>query len=493
MIAADVSISLPVTDKGRTALRFEGEALSRADLETQIQTAAAVLHGMGVGRGIAFSVLCENRPEVLIAYYAAARLGAVFISINQNLKPAEISYVLAHSDSLLLLHDAAMAEAAAQAVQAEKLRPIELLAGPAPAFNQPPADGGSDFMIAYTSGSTGTPKAVVFDQAAEVAGNAALIEMWGIGPEDRMVVALPLGFLFGLSTASATGLQAGCEVILLRKYHPAKLLDALVSHRATIFHGVPTMYAMMLEYCEQNDIRIDLSFMRLLICAGAPLSAALKARFAERFGKAIDDYYALTEIRPVFGRYAHDTGPLPEGAIGKAAPGTTIRIIDETGADVGDNREGEILVRAASTLLRYHKNPELTQSSLRDGLFVTGDIGYRDSDGYYYLTGRIKDIIIKGGANIAPAEVENVLLQHEAVQAAAVVGKPDRIYGEVPVAFVVLKNSAPGCETSIIEHCKASLADFKVPTELLELPELPLGITGKVDKALLKASLEKKP
>src|SRR5438045_691010 len=136
-----------------------------------------------------------------------------------------------------------------------------------------------DFMIVYTSGTTGKPKAVVFDQSAEARGNQALIELWQIGPDDRLLVALPLGFLYGLSTASATGLQAGCEIILLPRFSPSKVLDALVKHKATIFHGVPTMFAMLLSHCEQNDLTVDLSFMRLLICAGAPLPATLKRRF----------------------------------------------------------------------------------------------------------------------------------------------------------------------------------------------------------------------
>jgi long-chain acyl-CoA synthetase len=331
---------------------------------------------------------------------------------------------------------------------------------------------------------------VVFDQACEIAGNQALIDLWGITHEDRIAVALPLGFLYGLSTASAMGLQAGAEIVLLRRFHPQLVLNSFVEHRISVFHGVPTMFAMMLDYCEQNDLTIDLSFMRMLVCAGAPLSPALKQRFCERFGKAIDDYYALTEIRPVFGRYSGDD-VVPPGAIGKAAPGTVIRIVDAEGCDVEEGESGELLARAGSTMLRYHKDPELTARSFRDGLFVTGDIGRRDANGQYYLTGRIKDIIICGGANISPAEVENALLRHDSIRAAAVVGRRDDKFGERPVAFVVRADALQHDDESVLAHCRALLADFKVPVALIDLPELPLGATGKVDKQALKTILEK--
>lgn len=475
----------PVAD---VAIRFGASAISYPALEQRIARAARALAAMGLTQGRAFAAIGENAPEILIAYHAAARVGAVFVSVNAGLKPAEINYILDHAECVVLLHDAATAALAAEAAPPHRRRPLadlDAASEDAPAAAAP----GGDFMIAYTSGTTGVPKAVVFDQACEIAGNQALIELWGVTHEDRIAVALPLGFLYGLSTASAMGLQAGAEIVLLPRFHPQLVLDAFVEHRITVFHGVPTMFAMMLDYCEQNGRVVDLSFMRLLVCAGAPLSPALKQRFRERFGKTIDDYYALTEIRPVFGRYASDKST-PSGAIGKAAPGAVIRIVDEAGRDVEDGESGEIWVRAASTMLRYHKDPDLTARSFRDGLFVTGDVGRRDADGQYFLTGRIKDVIICGGANISPAEVENVLLRQDGILAAAVVGQRDDKFGERPVAFVVRADTAPRDDEAVLTHCRTQLADFKVPVALIDLPDLPLGPTGKVDKQALKAMLE---
>jgi long-chain acyl-CoA synthetase len=470
------------------ALRFGDQTLSYRQLLVEIDRAVAGLRAQSVGNGTSFAMLCENRPDLMIAYYAAARLGGVFVPINPSLTAREVTHIVDHSGAVTLFHDEAMRMVAEQAVPAERRNVLDALSGASPAGSTLAAiEPSDDFLIIYTSGSTGAPKAVLFDQRAEIAGNASLIEMWGISEKDITLVALPLGFLYGLSTAAATGLQAGGQVVIQRRFHPGEVLRALVARRASIYHGVPTMYTMMLDYAEQNDLSIDLSFMHLMICAGAPLSAELKARFQARFGKAIDDYYALTEVRPVFGRFAGDSRPIPNGAIGRSAPGAVIRIVDGSGADVPDGAHGELLVRAPSTLKRYFKDEGLTSAAFQDGFFRTGDLGYRDAHGFYHLTGRIKDIIIRGGANIAPAEVEGVIARHRDVQSAAVIGVPDRKYGEVAVAFVICRGGTRVPTDELTSLCKRELAEYKVPADFRFVTEFPLGITGKVDKNALKA------
>jgi long-chain acyl-CoA synthetase len=470
------------------AIRCGAEEFSYAAFLAAIERATDALAALGIAKGTPFAFLSENRLELMTAYYAAARLGAVFVPVNPSLTAREVSHIVAHSDSVVLFHDAAMREIAEQAAPPEKRRSYEILTEPdAPRANPAPVDAREDFLIIYTSGSTGAPKAVLFDQAAETAGNAALIEMWGITARDVTLVALPLGFLYGLSTAAATGLQAGGKVVIQRRFHPGEVLEAFQQHGVTVYHGVPTMFVMMLDYAEQNDLRMDLSFIRLLICAGAPLSAELKARFAARFNKHIDDYYALTEVRPVFGRFAADAAAIPGGAIGRSAPGATIRIVDSAGRELPSVEQGEILAHAPSTMKAYFKDEALTRSVLLDGLFRTGDLGFRDAAGFYHLTGRAKDIIIRGGANIAPAEVENVIARHPSVQSAAVIGVADRKYGEVPVAFVILRSGAALTAAALTNYCKGELAEYKVPAAIRLLPEFPLGATGKVDKKALKA------
>jgi len=241
----------------------------------------------------------------------------------------------------------------------------------------------------------------------------------------------------------------------------------------------------MLEYTEQNGLNFDLSAVRHMISAGAPLSDEVTLRFEKTFRKKLQNYYAMTECTPVFGVYASDPVPVPEKAIGKRAPGVSVKVVGSKGEECGPAVDGEFYIRAPAMLKCYRKDPELTAAALQDGWFRSGDLGHYDEKGYYYITGRIKDIIIRGGANIAPTEVEHVLSRHPAVQDVAVIGVPDRIFGEVPVAFVVRRPQQSVSSEELVKHARADLADFKVPQHYLFPETLPLGKTGKVDKRAL--------
>jgi long-chain acyl-CoA synthetase len=250
------------------------------------------------------------------------------------------------------------------------------------------------------------------------------------------------------------------------------------------------MFSMMLEYCEQRELSFDLSGMRKLICAGAPLSEEMVRRFEVKFSKALENYYALTECTPVFGRYFDDHIALPAGSIGRAAPGAVVKVLRPDGSECGVQEDGELLVRAAATMKRYLKNPKMTEASLSDGLFRTGDLVRYDESGFFYITGRIKEIIIRGGANISPSEVEKVLVAHPGVQDAAVIGVADRIFGEVPVAVVVRRHGSEVSQDELIGHVESLLSDFKVPRTIFFETELPQGKTGKTDKKALKERFE---
>ena len=490
LLTADIEAHA-LRNNEHVALRSGDAVLTYGQLVQQVGDLADRLKRIGIGPNSTVASLCENRIDVILLYYAMGKIGGTFVSVNPSLTDHEVAYILDHAGIALLLHDDKMqvvAQAAAAQVPATRLMPFDGLDGLSAIGELQARDAGTGiFQIAYTSGSTGRPKAVAFDQAAEVAGNGSLIDLWGMTPDDVTVVALPLGFLYGLSTASSMTLQAGAQVVLMRRFHPREVLEAFVNHKATVFHGVPTMFAMMLEYAEQNALNIDLSFMRLLVSAGAPLSRELRNRFEARFNKKVDDYYGLTEVRPVFGRFANDPSPVPDGAIGKAAPGVIAKIVDPDGNEVKPGEVGELLVRAPSTTCGYYRNPELTAATFEHGLMRTGDLGYRDSEGFYYLTGRIKDIIIRGGANIAPAEVEETIATHPDVQAVSVIGVPDEKFGQVVAAYVVSREARHVSEEALTEYCKSRLADFKVPSQIYWTDDLPLGITGKVDKKALLA------
>ncbi|KOF14332.1 AMP-dependent synthetase [Ensifer adhaerens] len=476
----------------KVAIVYEGDAITYATLLQRIEQVIRRLKSLGIGKGDVFAVYGQNHPEHLFCYYAASKTGSVFVPVNPNLTAAEVGYNFKHSDAKVLFFDDHVEETARQAVPAEKLLHVsELLAAPSEG-EEPHAniDLDDDFIITYSSGTTGNQKAVVLDQRAQIDVAASLATMWGIGESDTTLVALPLGYLFGLSTASATALAAGGTVVLLRRFHPRDVLEAFGRYAVSVYHGVPTMFSMMMEYCEQRDLTFDLSATRLLVCSGAPLPDEVAARFVAKFGKPLQNYYALTEVTPVFGRYHDDPAALPPGAIGKAAPGATVKILNADGYDCGPDEPGEAFVRGAATVKRYAKDEQLTAATLKDGLFRTGDLVMRDKDGFYYIVGRIKDIIIRGGHNISPAEVEKTIVSHPAVQDTAVVGIADRIFGEVPIAFVVLRANASLAADDLIAFLEQKLADFKVPRTIYFETELPHGKTGKIDRKALQARAE---
>lgn len=476
----------------KVAIVYEAEEITYAGLLLRVERVIRRLKSWGVGKGDAFAVYGQNHPEQLYCYYAAAKTGAIFVPVNPNLTAVEVGYNFAHSNAKVLFYDDNVEDTARQAVPAEQLLHISELASFPVEGEEPHAEINlaDDFIITYSSGTTGNPKGVVLDQRAQVDVAAALGRMWGITDSDITLVALPLGYLFGISTAAATALAAGGTVVLLRRFHPREVLEAFGHYSATVYHGVPTMYSMMMEYCEQRDLSFDLSRTRLLICAGAPLPEEVSARFVSKFGKPLQNYYALTEVTPVFGRYHDDPSELPAGAIGKAAPGAVVKILNADGLECGPDEPGEVLVRGAATLKRYAKDAELTAAALQDGLFRTGDLVSRDKDGFYYIVGRIKEIIIRGGHNISPAEVEKAIVSHPAVQDTAVVGIEDRIFGEVPIAFVVLRANSTLSVEELTAFLEERLSDFKVPRTIYFETELPHGKTGKIDKTALKARAE---
>ncbi|CCM79978.1 MULTISPECIES: class I adenylate-forming enzyme family protein [Rhizobium] len=476
----------------KIAIVHEGEAIGYALLLSRIEDVIARLSSLGIGKGDVFAVFGQNHPEQIYCYYAAAKIGAVFVPVNPNLTAPEVAYNFKHSGAKVLFFDDYVKEIARQAVPEDKLLPISELTAEPSIAEHPHAriDVEDDFIITYSSGTTGNQKAVVLDQRCQIGVAASLSTMWGVSDNDVTLVALPLGYIFGLSTAAATALSVGGTVVLLRRFHPRDVLEAFNTYSVTVYHGVPTMFSMMMEYCEQRDLSFDLSNSRLLICSGAPLPEAVSARFEAKFGKPLQNYYALTEVTPVFGRYYDDPTPLPAGAIGRAGPGVTVKIMNPDGTECELGEAGEAYVRGPSTVKRYAKDEAMTAAALQDGLFRTGDLVRQDKDGFYYIVGRIKDIIIRGGHNISPAEVEQTIISHPSVQDAAVVSVLDRIFGEVPIAFVVLRANTVLSPEELIAYLDQKLSDFKVPRTIYFESELPQGKTGKVDKKALKARAE---
>ena len=462
--------------------------LTYSDLLDRIETTARHLLALGISTGDRFAIYGQNTPEHYLCFYAASLLGAIFVPLNPHLTPAEVDYSFRHSEAKILLVDAQADLGPDPSIPTDRVIPLGILASPAPDIALPPVriDAEADFAICYSSGTTGNPKAIVLDQASLMRVAASGAAMWGVTERDIATVALPLGYLYGLNTASSPVLHSGGTIVLMRRFHPRDVLESFTSYKSTFFMGVPTMFTMMMDYCEQKGLTLDIPDMRMLVTAGAPLPPETAARFKARFGKPLSNYYGLSEAFPIFAQYANETMQVPEGATGRLAPGAQVELRRPDGSlcDIGE--AGEAFVRGPALMKRYNKDPDLTAAALDNGLFRTGDIVEQDAQGFFTIKGRIKDIIIRGGHNISPAELEQTLVLHPAIADAAVVGAPDPIFGEKPVAFVLCRPGASATADDLIAHVEARLSDFKVPRTIHFMSEFPLGKTGKVDKRALQ-------
>jgi malonyl-CoA/methylmalonyl-CoA synthetase len=343
-------------------------------------------------------------------------------------------------------------------------------------------DATTPAAIIYTSGTTGTAKGAVITHGALAANARNLVDAWRITAADRFLLALPLFHVHGLGNGVHSWLLSGCRTRLLERFDHRSAAATFLDFRPTLFFGVPTMYVRMLEIDESTARAIG-GALRLCVSGSAPLAAQVLEEFDARFGQRILERYGMTETLMTLGN-PYD-GERRAGTVGKPFAGVTARIASEAGGDVPDGVSGELLVKSPTLLAAYWNRPDATAAALRDGWFATGDIATRSADGYYTLCGRKSDLIISGGFNIYPREIEEVLGDHPAVAEVAVAGMADRLKGEVPVAFVVTRMEPPVDATALVDHCAARLASFKVPREVRFLEALPRNAMGKVEKKRL--------
>jgi long-chain acyl-CoA synthetase len=347
-----------------------------------------------------------------------------------------------------------------------------------------PIDPAATALICYTSGSTSRPKAVMHTHAGLLAAARSYARVWHIGVADTTLVALPLAWAFGLVTTSMATLVAGGRVLLLRRGDPDGMLQAFVDHRATFFAGVTTMYVKMVGVLEADPARVRPSDLRLCISGGEPRNDAAFARWRELTGCPVHDVYAASEAFPLV-TYdpLDDPEPVP-GAAGRVVADAALRVVDAGGADVAAGEPGEAWARSPAQMTGYWHDSDLTAKVLtRDGWYRTGDLVTVDNQGYVRVVGRLSDLIIRGGSNVSPAEVEAALVAHPDVHEAAVTGVPDPDYGEQVVAAVVLAPTASSDPDALRAHCAVSLARYKVPARIVVVDRLPRNInTGKVQR-----------
>ena len=457
------------------------ETLTFADLERRSNRLARVLQARGLAQGDRLAFMLANRVEIIDLWLACAKLGVVVVPVNVLYREREVAHIL--SDAAPAAVVVAGEQRACIAPGTTCWDPLELSATAAA------ADGtragvvrGDDVPAAlvYTSGTTGTSKGAVLTHGNFAANARALCQAWQITNRDRYLAALPLFHVHGLGNGVHSWLASGCHCRLVERFDHTTAAELFESYRPTLFFGVPTMYVRLLDVPLERARKIG-GCARLFVSGSAPLPAHVLDAFRERFGHVILERYGMTETLMIAGN-PYD-GERRAGSVGLPFPGVEVRISNAAGEDVAEGVAGELRVRGPNICAGYWRRPEATGAAWRDGWFLTGDIGSRAADGYITLHGRRSDLIISGGFNIYPREVEELLLELHGVREAVVVGVGDALRGEVPVAYVVADDAVD--DTILTSHLSSQLASFKMPRAFVRVSTLPRTALGKVQKHLL--------
>ncbi|WP_231575605.1 class I adenylate-forming enzyme family protein [Mycolicibacterium llatzerense] len=455
--------------------------LTNAQLHDRVLAAAYQLRDKGIGVGDVVAVALRNRVEFVVLLFAAWRLGAAITPVNPSLTDDEVNRQLADSGARLLVMD----DDITTRTEVPTLGVAELATAPVGADQAPHDDPAALALLIYTSGTTGAPKGVMLDHANLDAMAQMGRQALQIGPTDRCLLILPLFHVNGIVVSVITPLLAGASVVIADRFAPRTFFEVIERERPTYFSAVPTIYTMLAALPE--DVTPDTSSVRFAICGAAPASAELLSRFETRYGFPLIEGYGLSEgtcastINPI-------DGPRRAGTVGKPFPGQRIRIVDANGDDVPTGSAGEIIIAGPNVMRGYLGRPEATADTVIDGWLHTGDVGHLDSEGYLTLAGRSKDMIIRGGENIYPREIEDLLSSDPNVLEAAVIGAPDEKWGEVVVAYVAPRPGAAIDINALQALCALSLAGYKRPTEILILDTIPKNPVGKTDKAPLRAA-----
>lgn len=454
------------------------------ELDARSDRLAQALRARGLVAGDRLAVLLPNRVEYVDLWLAALKLGAILVPINVLYTAREIAHIL---------QDAAPYAAVTTADRRTDIAPdlpvweVHALAAEAAGMpSQRPvgrADADTPAAIIYTSGTTGASKGAVLTHRNFAANALALLAAWQITSADRYLAALPLFHVHGLGNGIQCWLASGCHMKLVERFAHEEAVGWFDTYRPTLFFGVPTMYVRLLELPDDVARRIGAG-MRLFVSGSAPLPAAVLERFEAQFGHRILERYGMTET--LMNASNPYVGERRAGTVGFPLPMTAIEIRDASGTGIVDEALGELWVRGPNVCAGYWRRPDATAAAFVDGWFRTGDLGSRDREGRITLHGRRGDLIISGGFNIYPREIEELLQQIPGVREAAVVGVPDVRRGEVPVAYVVT-DSDPDAE-ALTQALRASLASFKLPRRFVRVDALPRTALGKVQKHLLPSA-----
>jgi acyl-CoA synthetase (AMP-forming)/AMP-acid ligase II len=485
---------------GRAMTVFEGESTTYGQMATRVAELAGGLQARGVGRGDVVALLSYNCPEFLEALFAANYLGAIAMPINWRLAAPEVRYILEHSRARALVCDEALLDVANDATKGIELTltrvciaasapegwiPLAELHTAADACARVEVAADDVHRLMYTSGTTGRPKGVMITHANLAWKNLAHIVEFGFTSSDLGLACGPLYHVGALDLTTTSLIAAGATTIIHRVFDAPAVVDELERSRVTNVWLAPAMVNAIMALPDVE--RRDLSSVRLIINGGEKMPIPLIERIQRTFPSAwFADAYGLTETVSGDTFLDRDSIVTKLGSVGRPCLYLELDIWDDDGRSVPAGERGEIVMRGPKVFKGYWRDDDATATAFAGGWFHTGDIGVRDDDDYLFIVDRLKDMIVSGGENIAGSEVERVLYEHDAVVEAAVVGRPDDRWGEVPVAYVVLREDTTASGDELIDHCRAQLARFKVPKEITFLDALPRNPSGKVLKRELR-------
>jgi long-chain acyl-CoA synthetase len=465
------------------AVADDNVELNNTQFLDAVRRASATLQDHGVGPGDVVAIMLPNQASFVVSMFAAWRLGAAVTPISPTLVPTEISYQIEDAAAKVLIVDRPLDfDAPVRAV----LQTADLSSVNEAKVEPPAVSDDALALLIYTSGTTGRPKGVMLDHANLNAMCRMALDSFDMSRSDHSLLILPLFHVNGIVVSVLSPLLAGGRTTIAGRFSPTTFFDRVERSRATYFSAVPTIYTMLADL--PADVKLDTSSIRFAICGAAPASVELLTKFENRYGIPLIEGYGLSEgscastVNPL-------NGPRKPGTVGIALPGQQIRIVDASDVDVPDGEAGEVLIKGPNVMRGYLNRPEETARTIVDGWLHTGDVGRFDEDGYLVLVDRAKDMIIRGGENIYPKEIESVVYQLPEIAEAAVVGRANPIYGEEPVLFVSLNSGADISSDRIHEHLCESLSKFKRPVEISIVDDLPKNAVGKIDKPALRKSI----
>jgi long-chain acyl-CoA synthetase len=487
-----VNLVDPVLDAARRnpdrpAVKLDDVVLTYGALDGASAHVAGLLTEHGVTRGDRVGIMLPNVPYFPICYYGALRAGVIVVPMNVLLKKREVEFYLRDSGAKLLFAWEGFAEdaqAGADAVGAEcvlvKMGEFEQQVGAASPVTEV-ADTADDdtAVILYTSGTTGQPKGAELTNANLLANASESRALFCMDSDAVTLGALPLFHSFGQTCGMNATLGAGGMLTLIPRFDPGKALEIIDRDHVNVFEGVPTMYGAMLHHPGRADF--DLGSLELCVSGGSAMPVELMRQFEVAFSCKILEGYGLSESSPV-ASFNHPDRERKPGSIGTPIAGVEMKVVDDGDAEVAQGEVGEIIIRGHNVMKAYWQRPEDTAETIRDGWLHTGDIGRVDEDGYFFIVDRKKDLIIRGGYNVYPREIEEVLYEHPAVREAAVIGIPHDDYGEEVGAAVSLREGAQATPEELRDFVKEQVAAYKYPRKVWLLDDLPKGPTGKVLK-----------